>query len=146
MNNRARTLIAIAIAAVVLPAYAGAKPGNGNAHGHGKGKTAVFKGTYVADGVVTVAHGNSRVRRGGYVGQDVAFDLTNAKLVVADTNGDGAVDASDITAGDAVVVKARVPRDALAVQPIAARQLVDQTNPPEEEDEGEVDEETPPVE
>ena len=52
-----------------------------------KGKSYVFKGVYKGDGVVTVVSGNSRVRKGGYVGEDVTFDLSSAKIVAADTDG-----------------------------------------------------------
>ena len=44
-----------------------------------KGKTYIFKGVYKGEGVVTVAKGNSRVRKGGYVGQDVTFDLSDGE-------------------------------------------------------------------
>ena len=75
-----------------------------------KGKTYVFKGLYKGEGVVTVASGNSRVRKGGYVGTDVTFDLTSAKIVAADTDGVAGVTAADVKAGDKVLVQARLPR------------------------------------
>lgn len=75
-----------------------------------KGKTYVFKGVYKADGVVTVSGGNSRVRKGGYVGQDVTFDLSKAKIVAADSDGVAGVSAADVKAGDLVLVQARLPR------------------------------------
>ena len=50
-----------------------------------KPKNFVFRGVYKGDGVVTVTSGNSWVRKGGYVGTDVTFDLSEAKLKVADT-------------------------------------------------------------
>ena len=59
---------------------------------------------------MTVASGNSRVRKGGYVGQDVTFDLSEAKLVAADTDGVAGVTAADVKAGDKVLVQARLPR------------------------------------
>jgi hypothetical protein len=88
----------------------------------------VFKGTWHIDGTVTVNHGNSRVRKGGYVGQIVAFDLTSAKLRVADTNGDGVITVADLLEGDKVVIKAKLPRDP-GPQPFLARMVVDQTHP-----------------
>jgi hypothetical protein len=129
-----------------------------------KGKTYIFKGVYKGDGVVTVAKGNSRVRKGGYVGQDVTFDLSAAKLVVADTDGVPGITAADVQAGDLVLVQARLPRGTKApapapvaeqpaatesTQPVAeeapasdvikARKLVDKTHPPvkDADDEGE---------
>ncbi len=132
-----------------------------------KGKTYIFKGVYKGDGVVTVAKGNSRVRKGGYVGQDVKFDLSQAKLVVADTDGVPGLTAADVQAGDVVLVQARLPRGTKAPVPVAdeqpeatestdepaaeeapasnaikARKLVDKTHPPvkpvkDADDEGE---------
>ena len=87
----------------------------------------VFKGTWHIDGTVTVKHGNSRVRKGGYIGQIVAFDLTTAKLRVADTNGDGVISVADLLEGDKVVLKAKLPRDP-GPQPFVARMVVDQTH------------------
>src|SRR5687767_8668355 len=146
MSKKARMLTAIGVIALAAPAYSAAKPG----HGHGHAAKHIFKGTYVGDGVVTVAHGNSKVRRGGFVGQDVAFDLTAAKITVADTNADGASDAADVLPGDRVLVGARLAKDGSAVQPFPAKRLVDQTNPPDDGDEGDAEEEgegeVPPAE
>jgi hypothetical protein len=93
---------------------------------------------------VSVAHGNAHVRKAGLVGQTVQFDLSSARLVVGDTNGDQIVDLTDVAAGDAVVVKARLPRKDPVTQPVAAKQLVDQTSPPSDdsEEEGSGDEGT----
>jgi hypothetical protein len=78
---------------------------------------------------VTVRSGNARVRKGGFVGQIVGFDLSAAKLRAADTNADGAITAADLLEGDKVVVKARLPRTDPGTGPFAARMLVDQTHP-----------------
>ena len=75
-----------------------------------KPKNFVFRGVYKGDGVVTVVSGNGWVRKGGYVGKDVAFDLSSAKLIVADTDGVPGVTAADVQAGDVVLVQARLPR------------------------------------
>lgn len=127
--------VVLGIGALAIPAAAVADPGD-HGHGHGHGGhghnptvSYVFKGTYGADGVVAVNHGNGHVKKAGLVGQDVQFDLTNAHLNVADTDGDGSVTAADVTTGDAVVVKARLPKQDPGSQPFAAKQLVDQTNP-----------------
>src|SRR5215213_1985823 len=80
-----------------------------------KGKTYIFKGVYKGDGVVTVAKGNSRVRKGGYVGQDVTFDLSAAKLVVADTDGVAGLTVADLQVNDEVLVQARQARGTKAV-------------------------------
>jgi hypothetical protein len=140
MNLRKTSLIALGIGALAVPAAAIADPGHGHGHGHGHGATHghghghnpavmyVFKGTYGGGGVVTVDHGNGRVQKGGFVGTDVQFDLSGAKLEVADTNADGSVTADDVVSGDTVVVKARLPKQDPGAQPFAAKQLVDQTN------------------
>ena len=88
----------------------------------------ICKGTYEGDGLVSVRHGNAHAHKAGLVGEDVQFDLTGAKLRVADTNADSIIDATDVLVGDAVIVKARLPKHDPGPQPFAARQLVDQTN------------------
>ncbi len=125
--------LGLGVVALALPASAAAH-GKGKAVGHGKNHpvTYVFKGTYSGEGSVAVAHGNAHVRRAGLVGQTVQFDLTNARLKVADMNASGIADIGDVAVGDAVVVKARLPRNDPLTQPVGARQLVDQTNPPVE--------------
>ena len=130
-------------AVAVLGALALAVPGaaiadrGGNGHGHGQGKAKkaqyVFKGNYAGDGMVAVSHGNSRVRKGGFIGQTVSFDLTNTHVVVADTNGDGAADAGDVVVGDRVLVQAKLPKGDPGPAPFPARRMVDKTNPPEED-------------
>jgi hypothetical protein len=135
MNLKKSTLIALGIGALAIPAAAVADPGgNGHGHGHGHGGNPtvmyLFKGTYgdTADGTVAVNHGNAHVRKADLVGQDVQFDLTDTHLVVADTDGDGAVTANDIAPGDKVLVQARLPKQDPGAQPFAAKRLVDQTN------------------
>jgi hypothetical protein len=89
--------------------------------------TYVFKGTYGADGV-KVLKGNKHVRRAGLVGETVEFDLSDARIVVADTNADGKRDLADVQDGDKVLVQARLPRREPGAAPFAARKLVDQTH------------------
>ena len=122
--------------AVVLGAAVLAVPGTALAKGdHGKGKghekthkvekkakkqkqskkakkphTYVFKGVYKGEGVVTVESGNSRVRKGGYIGEDVTFDLASAKIVAGDSDGVAGISAADVKPGDKVLVQARLPR------------------------------------
>jgi hypothetical protein len=90
----------------------------------------VFRGTYEGESMVKVAHGNARVRKGGFVGQTVAFDLSAARITVADTNADQTSDLSDVQIGDAVLVKAMLPKSHAGAQPFFAKRLVDQTHPP----------------
>jgi hypothetical protein len=147
MNKRILVAVATA-AALAIPAAAVAQPGNGKGKGADKPAkvdrkkpkmvTFVFRGTFTAPGTVEVLAGNAHVRKGGFVGEAVTVDLASAKLVVADTNGDGALDVSDVKDGDRVLVKARIakgtkfaaPAEGELAQAIAARKLVDKTNPP----------------
>jgi hypothetical protein len=133
------TVVAAFALASVSPAVA--DPGNGHANGHGPSTapghtkvhnvTYVFKGTWnAADGSVSVKHGNNHVRKAGLIGQTVTFDLTGAKLVVVDTNHDGSKTTADITDGDKVVVKARLPRKDPGTQPFKAKMLIDQSARP----------------
>jgi hypothetical protein len=157
-KNVRNALVALGVAAIVTPAAVSegkvrdAKPEH--RHGppasvvekhadhkakheakHGAKKVAyVFKGTWSADGV-KVLKGNKAVRRAGFVGQTVVFDLSAARVVVADNNGDGKRDASDLQDGDKVVVQARLPRRDPGAAPFAARKLVDQTHPKRADDE-----------
>lgn len=138
MSRMRRTLIvALGAAVLAVPTGALAHPGNGQSHGKGHSKTHnvayVFKGTYAGDSTVTVTSGNARVRKGGYVGQTVAFDLTGARIVVADTNADTANDLNDVATGDKVLVKAMLPKSDPGSQPFAAKRLIDQTHPAESE-------------
>jgi hypothetical protein len=136
-RNCSRAAAVLGAAALLLPSAALAKdkPTKPVKPAHGKSKPAnyVFKGVWHADGSVTVSGGNARVRKGGLVGQVVAFDLAAAKLRAADTNADGAVSAADLVEGDKVVVKARLPRTEPGAGPFAALKLVDQTHAAAEE-------------
>ena len=124
--------MAVALGALVLavPGTAVAKGGHGHgkdkakshqkAEKHGKkqgkkdkakkAKSYVFKGVYQGEGVVTVVSGNSRVRKGGYIGEDVTFDLSSAKIVAGDSDGVAGISAADVKVGDKVLVQARLPR------------------------------------
>jgi hypothetical protein len=165
MNKRIiATMLGVAALAVPAAAVAESKherPGKEHAKGkHRKAKKVmfVFKGTFAAPGTVEVTHGNAHVRRGGYVGQSVAFDLEDAKIVVADTNGDGKRDVADVADGDRVLVQARMLKRTKYVAPveaeapeaeaagddvvdasdaIVARKLIDRTHHPRHEDEDE---------
>ena len=137
---RRAAAIGAVLALGAAPAALAAKPddpgsqGQGHAGGHSKkgGKavvTYVFKGTYAGAGSVDVDHGNAHVKKADLVGM-VSFDLTNARIVVADTNTDGTANADDVASGDRVVVKARLSRKDPGDQPYVAKQLVDQTHVP----------------
>ena len=163
MNTRIIATI-LGAAALAVPAAALAESKHerpGKEHVKGKHKKAkkvmfVFKGSFTAPGTVAVDHGNAHVRKGGYVGQSVAFDLEDAKIVVADTNGDGKRDVADVKDGDRVLVQARMLKRTKYVAPvedeapeaeaaggevteesdaIVARKLIDRSNHPRDEDE-----------
>jgi carbohydrate-selective porin OprB len=150
MNTRNIAAV-LGAAALVLPAAAVADPG----HGHGRDKkpatevvkgkskpkkaktvTFVFKGTFTAPGTVEIVAGNAHVRKGGYVGQSVSFDLATARIVGIDTNADQKVDVADVADGDNVLVQARVTKGTKYVAPaegetaeaIVARKLIDKTS------------------
>ena len=141
MTKNPRRVAALIGAAVLLaPAVAGAKPG-AKPEKPVKLATYVFKGVWNGDGTVTVTGGNAKVRKGGLVGDTLAFDVTTAKLRVADTDGDGPT-AADLLADDKVVVQAKLPRTGpVEGEAIVARKVVDQTHPAVEEAEV-----VPPVE
>lgn len=132
---RSSMVVALGIAALAIPA--GAVANHGESHGKAKGKTKthnvayIFKGTYAGESSVKVEKGNARVRKGGFVGQTVAFDLTAARIVVDDVNADGQRTLDDVAVGDKVLVMARLPRKDPGTQPFVAKRLVDQTHPPE---------------
>jgi hypothetical protein len=123
-------VLAALIAVAVVPAALAAKGGNGKGKPHGV--AYVFKGTYAGDSMVVVKHGNRHVKNAGYIGETVSFDLSEARVVVEDTDGNGA-DLGDVAVDDRVLVRARLPRKDPPAQPLAARKLVDQTSPPSDD-------------
>lgn len=139
MNAMRRNLtVALGVAALALPAAAVASQGEhgggpSGEHGKGHSKTHkvayVFKGAYAGESTVTVASGNGRVRKGGFIEQTVAFDFSAARITVADKNGDQTTDLNDVEVGDKVLVKAMLPKADPGAQPFAAQRLVDQTHP-----------------
>ena len=162
MSQRTRRVVAVlGAAALTIPSAAAAAPGKGKGpadsdaaakqhssakaetRGKGKGKakkvklaTYVVKGVYEGAGIVDVTGGNAHTRRAKLIDDDVEFDFSRAKLVVADTDGDQQVDAGDLVAGDKLVIQLKLPRT-LGEGPYVARKVVDRTNPPVEEDEQE---------
>jgi hypothetical protein len=132
MKRRTHMFAVVGAALLTVPVGAMAHPGHGHAYGHGHPVSYVFKGTYGGGGEMSVSRGNAHARKAGLVGGDVQFDLSSTRLSVADTNGDAAIDATDVVVGDKVVVKSKLPRQDPGVQPLAAGHLVDQTNPADE--------------
>jgi len=137
--NKRTIAVALGAAALAVPAAAVAQPGHGKDKPPKKAKTVnfVFKGTFTAPGTVTVSAGNAHVRKGGYVGTDVTFDLDDAKIIGVDTTADGKVDLADVADGDKVLVQARVAKGTkhgtAPGSELAARKLIDQTRAQEPE-------------
>jgi hypothetical protein len=94
----------------------------------------VVKGVYDGNGTLDVTGGNKHTKRAGLVGDDVELDLSKAKLVVADTNGDDELTSADLKAGDKLVVQLRLPRSLGEDPTFVARKVIDQTNRPVESD------------
>ena len=121
------TVLMVAVFMIVLPA---AISDGRERHGPRQDRTAtyVFQGTFnQADSSVSVLKGNRHVRRAGLVGQAVGFDLSGARVRVADVNGDGRRDTADLQQGDLVVVKAYAPRRAPGAGRFAAHRVADLT-------------------
>jgi hypothetical protein len=133
-------LVVLGVVALAVPGAAVAKQGEdngkGKANGHAKTKTVgyVFKGLYAGDGAVDVKKGNAHVRKAGLVGETVSFDFEDARIVVADTDGDSDRDLDDVEVGDKVLVKSRLPKGDPGEQPFEARRLIDQTHAPSDDD------------
>jgi hypothetical protein len=130
---RRNLIVALGVAALAVPAGAVAhhKEGHTKGKGHGPhGVAYVFKGTYAGASTVNVTKGNAHVRKAGLVGTTVAFDLTDARIVVADTNSDLTSDLNDVQVGDKVLVKAMLTKKDPGSQPFDAKRLIDQTHPP----------------
>ncbi len=136
----ATTVLALAAAPATLAKQGGGRADHGGgphatkpatAHDHAKLRHVVAKGTIVSiesSGIVVVHVAKANHHGNALVGQDVRFDLSQARLSAADTDGDGAVTVADLAVGDHVVIKtAKLAPD--AAQPLVARQLVDQTHP-----------------
>jgi len=128
-------LVVLGIAVLVVPAGAIAKQGENHGKGKAKGHRPhnvayLFKGFYAGESSVDIKRGNSRVRKGGFIGDTVAFDLSGARIVVRDTNEDAKRNLDDVATGDWVLVKARLPRKDPGSQPFDAKRLIDKTNHP----------------
>jgi hypothetical protein len=140
-----RPLVALGVlAALALPAAAVAKGPGGHGKGadHGKAgkhdkapksRALNIKGTVAAvgDGTVDVLVKSANHHGRALAGQTVTVDVSNARIVVRDVNGDGARDLADVAVGDRVLVHSRIAKGATpdAAQPIVAKRLVDKGVP-----------------
>lgn len=122
---------------------------NGKGKGKAKAKNIVVKGVVTAastDGSSVTIDVTKANKHGAFL-RDAESPLafSAAKVVVLDANGDGPT-VADLQAGDKVVVQIRLAKDADLSGVLAARKIIDQTNPPADEDEVEDDsEEAAPV-
>ena len=119
-TTRALTLLAL-LAALALPAIAGAKPGSGNGGDRPKKEKAVswnLKGQVTAKGentvTVLVKHSNRHGR--ALRERSITFDLSKARIVVRDVNGDGKRDLGDVNVGDGAKVQARLAKSRLLAE------------------------------
>jgi hypothetical protein len=157
VNKVQNALVGIsACAALAFPAVALGHGGHGGSshgpnqhanqhalrpHGHRHDRNTIVSGTVAAvtGNVVTVnVTGGNHAGR-AFKGQAVQFDVSSARIVVADSNGDGKRNLSDVAVGDSVLVQAWLPRDGSGTQPFAARRLLDRGAP---QSEGATDTET----
>jgi hypothetical protein len=122
------TVLMVAVILIVLPA-ALSDGHERHAQKPDREVAYVFKGSFhAAASTLSVVRGNRHVRRAGLVGQDVAFDLSSARVRVADVNGDGMRNAADLQEGDTVVVKAFAPRRTPGAGRFVAHKVVDQSH------------------
>ena len=137
MTLRKIATLAAGLALAGAPAAAahhGTQPQNhGKAKGHAKALIA-----YVAKGTVKAVDPTAKTltltvpdRKGAtnhharaWRGTDVTFDLSHARLVVRDVNGDGHRDLADVAVGDSARVLAKLPRTLSGSGPFAAKRVV----------------------
>ena len=144
-HRRRAVCAALGAAILAIPAAAFADSDHGKSHKTpmpAKKVTFVFKGSFTAPGTVDVRSGNAHVRKGGFVGQQITFDLTSARIVAADRNGDQKADLTDVGDGDVVLIQVRIakgtkysaPAEGAAAEALVARKLIDRTHPPADDE------------
>lgn len=111
-------------ASAVAKSHAGGKGKHGGSHardhsgkkGHKARVSYNFKGVVASVDpaaktvVVSIEHANRHGRK--FVGEDLTFDFTKTRLVVADVNSDGARSLADISEGDRIKVRVKLRRKA----------------------------------
>jgi hypothetical protein len=143
-----RPLVALGVlAAMALPAAAAAhgkagKHGHSAEHGqagkHGnkpdkptkqRYRALNLKGTVAAvgDGTIDVLVKGANHHGRALRGQTVTVDVSAARIVVRDVNGDGSRDLADVAVGDRVLVQSRIAKGETPdpAQPLVAKRVVD---------------------
>jgi hypothetical protein len=145
-HGSTRPLVALGlVAALGLPAAAAAhgkaghhgtkpdKPGHSGGHGQ-RGRALNVKGTVAAigDGTIDVLVKYANHHGRALTGQTITFDVSSARIVVRDVNGDGTRDLADVAVGDRVDVHSRIPKGATPdpSQPLVASHVVDKGQKP----------------
>jgi hypothetical protein len=141
-----RPLVALGlVAALGLPAAAAAH-GKAGQHGKKPDKSSQFKGhgqkgralnvkgtvTAIGDGTIDVLVNHANHHGQALKGQTITFDVSNARIVVRDVNGDGSRDLADVAVGDRVDVHSRIAKGATpdTSQPLVAKHVVDKGQKP----------------
>ena len=124
MELNKKVAAGLGILALAVPAGAVA-----DGHDGKKVKTKNYNafGTYAGDGVISVEKGNGAVKKAGWKGQDIAFDLSQADIRTEDTNGDEQLNLDDVVVGAPVRVKARLPKGDPGAGPYVAERLDDKS-------------------
>jgi hypothetical protein len=144
----------------------GKKPAAGENHSKGpkkpkkpKMRALNVKGTVAAvgDGTIDVLVKGANHHGKALRGQTVTVDVSNARIVVRDVNGDGERNLADVAAGDRVLVQSRIAKGSAPdpAQPLVAKRVVDKGPPhvdgddsddaDDSDDSGEAVEEAPPT-
>ena len=149
-----RPLVVLGVAAAMgIPVADAAAKGHGDGHGHkpaasenhGKGhgpKTRALnlKGTVTAvgDGTIDVLVKKANHHGKDLRGKTVTVDVSNARIVVRDVNGDGNRDLADVAVGDRVGVHSRIAKGSAPdpAQPIVAKRVIDKGAPRTSENTG----------
>ena len=135
MELNKKLVAGLGVLALAVPASAIAGSGDGAKKEKTKNYNAF--GTYAGDGMVSVAKGNSAVRKAGWKGQDVAFDFSQADIRVEDTNADEQENLDDFVVGAPVRVKARLPKGDPGVGPYVAERLDDKSDDSDDSEDSE---------
>jgi hypothetical protein len=111
------------------------KPGKNKTHTVAYKAKGVVKAVDAAGKTVTVTvgtkKGDTNKASRSWSGQDVSFDLSNARIKVNhDTNGDGTRDLKDVAVGNKANVLAKLPKGTTGTGPFPAKRATFKTVAP----------------